>query len=680
MPDTTKTPLTDEELQAILRAEKAAALGGDGSSDLSAQRAKAMDYYLGDMAEDMPAAEGRSAAVSTDVADVVEAAMPELLEVFCAGEEVARFNAVGPEDEDAAQQETDYVNHVFYQENDGFLILYSFIKDALLQKTGVVKLWWEEGEDDSLETYVDLSDDVYALILADPGLEVVEHSERPGPAEVLHDVTVRCRTPYGRLKIEPVAPDEFGISPRAKTVRNAPYVFHKTTPTVSELIAAGYDRELVEALPAADDASGSAEDAARDTLADERDAAGRSANKAMCQVSVTEHYIRVDMDGDGRAELWKVTTAGPSDKLLTKGGRPDKERVDAIPFAAMTPVIMTHRFYGRSLADLVMDLQRIKTALLRNWLDNIYLMNNQRVEVAESHAGDRTLDDLLTNRPGGIIRTRQPGGLNPIVNQPIGQYIAPALDYADATREQRTGVTRKGMGLDPNSLDKTTATGAQLLANESSKRIRMIARIFAETGIRDLFLLAHATLQKHGHKDQVVKLRNRWVTVNPRNWKTRKDMTISVGLGTGSKDQQQAYLMQILNLQKDALANGMGGKLVTLRNLYNTVRKLVENSGLKHVDPYFLEPPEQEQDQPQPPPPDPKLVEAQQRMQAQQMQVQAQIELARWEAEQRIQLEREKMMMDFQLKQAELQGEAQLKAAQMVATPGPDATNIPRPQ
>lgn len=595
--------MEETTLKAILAAEKAAAMGDGHGSDLTNQRASAMDYYLGEMDDDMPVPAGRSRAVSTDVADTVDGIMPSLMDIFTGSDEAVRFEPVGPEDESAAAQETDYVNHVFYQENPGFVVLHSMIKDALIQKNGIVKFWWDEGEEEERETYLNLSDDAYALLLADDTAEIVEHTEKAGADQPvttavpdalaaaasmhrLHDVIAIKRRPYGRVKVMPVPPEEFLISRRARTIADAAYCAHKVKRTVSELIAAGYPRSVVERLPSGTSASGEEENA-RATVEDNEEV-GSDVNEAMRVVEVTEHYIRVDWDGDGVAELRKVTTAGGSEEIL------DNEPYDRMPFAGITPILMGHRFWGRSAADLVMDIQRIKTALIRALLDNAYFANNQRIEVAESHVTDRTLDDLLTNRPGGIVRTRAPGGLIPIPSNPLGGHVFPILEYMDTVREVRTGVTRMAGGPDANTLNpyNTTATGANILASAAQQRIRLIARTFAETGIKDLFLGIHGLLLKHGTVARRVKLRNEWITVDPRQWRTRKDMTVAVGLGTGTRDQVQTYLMTILNMQVRALEmqGNAAGPLVTLVNVYNTLKKLTENAGFKSADAFFTAP------------------------------------------------------------------------------------------
>ena len=277
-----------------------------------------------------------------------------------------------------------------------------------------------------------------------------------------------------------------------------------------------------------------AEEINRDTVAEHQNV-GEEHNPASRRIEVVEHYVRMDYEGDGKARLYKVTTGSEQGQLLYKDGELDVVEFDAIPFAAMTPVIITHRFFGRSIADLVMDIMRVKTALLRGWLDNQYLVNNPRTEVSEMHASENTLDDLLISRPGGIVRTKQPGGLVPLVVPSIGDSAMPMIEYMDSVREMRTGVTRMGQGIDPESLQSSPAAAANQMFTMAQARMKLIARIFAETGIKDLFLLLHGVIRKHGQEAQTVQLNNQWVNIDPRDWKKRNDMTVDVGLGNGGK-------------------------------------------------------------------------------------------------------------------------------------------------
>ena len=324
-----------------------------------------------------------------------------------------------------------------------------------------------------------------------------------------------------------------------------------------------------------------------------------------------------------------------------------------IPFAAMTPVIITHRFFGRSIADLVMDIQRIKTALLRALLDNAYLANNPRVEVAETHTSENTLDDLLVSRPGGIVRTKMPGGVAWQAVPTIGNHVFPLLEYADAAREWRTGVSRAGQGLDADALQNQSATAANHLFNAAQARMKLIARIFAETGIRDLFALLHATIRKHGQQPATVRLRNQWVAVDPREWKTRNDLTINVGLGTGGRSERLAHVMAVVGLQKEALAGGMTA-LVTPRNLYNSAKEVVKLVDLKDVDRFFTDPaaPDDPQNPRIAPParPDPLLLELKLKAEIEKLQAQADIETQGRKVQSEIALAERKFELERELK------------------------------
>ncbi len=711
-----KMPLS--KLRSILQAEKADALSAVMASELSAQREKAMKYYLGDVSEDLPDVPDRSVAVSSDVSDTIEGMMPSLMEIFASGDEVVRFDPVGPEDEEAATQETDYVNHVFMQKNPGFLVLYSFIKDALLQKNGIVKVWWSSEERDSEETYTALAEDGYSLLVSDPEIEIVEESTYPDPSYIdpqvqfgmapnqpqmgmdagatpamLHDVRIRTKTTYKCAKVEGVPPEEFAISRRAKSIADAPYCAHERRDrTVADLIADGYDEDSVLGLPVAEP-DDTPEGLARDTV-DDHNIGSPDLDRMSRPVRVTEHYLRVDYAGDGKPKLHRIVSATDSEEILYRDGKPDIEQVDVAPFAGMTPVIVTHRFFGRSIADLVMDIQRIKTALLRALLDNAYLANNMRTEISESHANKNTIDDLLSNRIGGIVRTKQPGGLNVLQSQSIGPFAFPLIEYMDATREWRTGVTKQGQGIDANALQNQTAQAVAQVMSMAQARQKLIARIFAETGVRDLFSLLHATIRKNDREENTIRLRNRWVTVNPRDWKLRNDMTINVGLGSGSKQQQIAFFMEILNIQKEAILHPELG-LVDPENIYNALKKLVELAGHKSVEPYFSDPsgpPKidpatgQPKEKPQAPV-DPKVQAAQQQMQldqqiadaklqqqqkaldaqmaAKQQQAALDLETNRQKIAAEMEMHRQKLAMEAQARQDQLAAETNLKSHQI---------------
>jgi hypothetical protein len=628
--------MAPDELKSLLASERADAIS-QINSELSADREDAMDYYLGDMTKDMPTQEGQSKAVSTDVADTVLGMMPFMMDVFCSSEDVVRFNPVGPEDEEAAEQESDYVNHVFMNQNPGFIVLYELIFDALLQKLGAVKVWWDEHDEEEKETYLGLTDDQFSMLAMDVlqsngELEIIEHDEEPGQPDPAtgqpvntHNVKILRTTNYAQARVEACAPEEIGWGRNTRNLRDCTYFYHSPpNHTESSLIAQGYDADQIKELPAYNFASNS-EEIARDTIGEEN-FASENMNRSARPIQITEHYIKMDYQGNGKPCLYKVTTGGGQNEVLTKGGKPDVEEVDVIPFAVLTPILQPHRLCGRSVADLVMDIQRINTALLRGVLDNSYMVANPRHEVASAGANENTLDDLLTVRRNGIVRVKNSGTVQPLATQSIVGELLPVMTYMDQIREMRSGVTRTGQGVDANALQNQSATAVNQVFTMAQAKMKLIARIFAETGIRDLFWLLHGTVRKHGQKAQTVRLRNNWVNVDPREWKDRNDMTVQVGLGDGGKAQSFAQIQAVAAAQEKLL---MGGKinLVDDAKLYNTAAEMARIMGHKNPDKFFNDPSAKNQDgtpkyPPPPAPVDPKMQIEQMKLQSKQQDTQ----------------------------------------------------------
>jgi hypothetical protein len=654
-------PLSTADLKVLLAAQKQDALSGQEASILATERTDALDYYLGDMSKDMPTIEGRSKAVSTDVADTIEGMMPSMMEIFCGGDEVVKFAAVGEEDVPKAEQETDYVNHVFMQKNPGFLILYSFIKDALLSKNGIVKGYVEEGEKEEEKTFYDQPDDAYGIILAEPNIEVTAHTEKDdGAGGKLHDVTVVCKTPYKKTIIEPVPPEEFGIARNAKSIRTASYYFHEVKKAQADLIADGYDAEQIKKLPTYASVA-RMEESARDTVGEttEKSTGDENLNKAMRLIRVTEHYVRMDYEQDGKVRLYRVTTGGEQGDVLLRDGKPDVMKEDLPRFAAMTPIIMTHRFFGRSIADLIMDIQRIKTAMIRAVLDNAYIANNPRAVVSEEDANESTLDDLLVSRPGGVVRVKR-NAVSAVAWQSvptIGNHVFPLIEYQDMVKEQRTGVGRQTQGIDADALQNQSATAVSQLFSAAQARIRLIARIFAETGIKDLFWMLHGLLRTHGNKNETVKLRNQWVTVNPQEWKSRDDLEVHVGLGHGGKSQQMAMMMAVIGLQEKAFAAGMT-EVVQPKNFFNSAKQVTRICELKNTTDFFTDPssPEGQQAE-QNKPPNPKMLEIQAKQQGDEKKMQMDAALQQRADERKAQIEQVQAQADIATNQQKLQAE-----------------------
>ena len=597
--------ISDIELRGIINSEITNALGYMGGS-LSSQRKKSLEYYMGEKLG--TEIDGRSQVVSTDVADTIETILPNLLRIFTSSEKVVKCEPVKVEDIKMAEQVTSYINYIFNKDNDGFSILYTWFKDALLEKNGIVKVYWDESESVEQETYQNLSDDEYTLLIEDDNIEVVEEESfedettkaqlevvkamaiKTGeimpemPVPMMHNVIIKRTNGSGKVKIENIPPEEFLIQRTAKTIEEANFIAHRVSKTRSELIEMGFDKKIIDDLPISNEALLNEESLTRNSNIDETPFS-ESTDSSTEEVELFECYIRVDTDGDGIAELRKITVAGTGGYTILENMACDK-----MPFCSITPIPMPHRFYGRSISELVEDVQLVKSTVMRQLLDNMYLTNNNRVAIMD---GMVNLDDLLTSRPGGVVRTKQPPSqvMMPMQSQTISQQAFPLLEYLDTVRESRTGVTRYSQGLDADSLNKT-ATGVNALMSQSQMRMELVARVFAETGIKDLFKKIFELTCKYQDKERVVELNNEFVPVRPTEWRNRYNITISVGLGTGSSDQQAVIMNSILERQLQAfqLQGGQEYPMVSLKNIYNSLAKIVENAGLKNVDNYFVNP------------------------------------------------------------------------------------------
>ncbi|MEQ9643531.1 MAG: hypothetical protein RIM84_26160 [Alphaproteobacteria bacterium] len=623
--------MTEPQLVALLQAHEAESAGFHGDQ-VAAEQDRALDYYYGRAFGDE--VEGRSSVVSRDVAEVVDWLLPDLMRIFVGSRQVVRFEPFGAEDEAIAGQATDYVNHVFWRDNDGFRLMHDWFKDALLQKVGVVKVWWDDAERVTRTRYVGQSAAALAVFRADPeaALEDVRVSADDGD---LYDFVVRRRLGRGRVRVAAVPAEEFLVPPRTRSLAEAAYVAHRSRRPRADLIAMG----LPEALVARLDHDGPDWRFARDRFQDE------AALPSDDQVTVLEEFVRADVDGDGIAELRHVIRVGAT--VL------QNQEVDEHPFATLCPVPMPHRFYGQSVADQVMDLQRIKSVLWRQMLDNFYLTNNARVAVDTT--GDHVnLDDLLTSRPGGIVRTQgnPQGKILPLNTPGLSQQSFQMVEYIDGVKEARSGITRFAQGLDADALNHT-ATGVREIMEAARGRKELIARIFAETGVRDLFRKMLRLVVRYQDRARTVRLRGEWVEIDPRHWNADMDVTVSVGIGTGSRDQTLAHLAGIAAKQEAMLQLlGPSNPLVSLKNLHNTYSRIVENAGLRAPDEYFSDP--DQAPPPAAPPPDPHG-----------MAFHADLERKAREAAEKIALEREKALGDLALQREKLAHDFALRAEEL---------------
>jgi len=648
-----KDKITDEELITRIRSEVTGSLGYMGDT-ISQQREQAMSYYYS-----LPfgnEVEGRSQYVDSTVQDTIEWIKPSLMRVFASGDEMIRFTPHGPEDVPMAKQATDYVNYVFTKDNPGWEILYSWFTDALLSKNGIVKVWWEEYEEEQREEYHNLDEVSLMALISDDSVEVVEHTEVTTGEQPYHDLVIKRKDYDGRIKIENVPPSEFLISREAKNLQDARFVCHRVLKTLSELREMYPDEDLDP-----EDLGGGGEDMA--AFSSERlerykfdksatywegwGDAGLNEEEGLRTYWLYESFLKTDYDNDGITELRKICSVG--NKIL------QNDAIDKVPFVSITPVKIPHKFFGLSVADLVMDLQLMKSTLMRNLMDNMYNQNFGRYAVLE---GQANLDDLLTQRPGGVVRVKSPNAITPLATPALEPYTFQMLEYLDGVREARAGVSKMSQGLDENALTShTTATAVNAVMGAAQSRVELIARNFAETGVKDLMICIYELLHKNQDRKRMIMLRNEWVPVRPDVWRDKYDCTVSVALGSGNKDQQMMHLAQMLQFAGEAMKGGL--PIISMQNMYNLSASLVKAMGFQNVDDYITDPsqlPPQE-DKPSP-------EEQAQMMESQVKQEELKIKAAEVQIKaQKIQQEYEKLKIDTSLKQQEINLEREQKRA-----------------
>lgn len=675
--------MNDESLKMILDNEIDNSISYQ-STETTEARKRSLEFYNRDPYGNE--VEGRSQIVTGEVAEVVDGALPQLLRIFTQSDEVVRFEPKGPGDEEKAKQATEYCNWVLMAENPGTIILHDWFKDALLQKNGIIKVWWEDLTEVNTESYENLSEEELALLLSDGQYEIVSQDatqigEVPAPIDPMqaqqmmaqgmslpmqpvfsYKVKVKKIDKKGTVKIENVPPEEFLVSKRTRHLAESPFCAHRRLVTRSELLAMGFDKDTVETLPVYEDLTYTPERVARFPRGEQPDDV--SVDKSMQEIEVFECYIRTDYDEDGIAELRRVLYAGS--EIL------ENEEADYMPFCSITPIPMPHKFFGQSLADRAMDIQLIKSTITRQILDNLYLANNPRKTAVE---GRVNMDDLLSSVVGGVVRVKDPNAVGDLSVPMVAGQAFPMLSYLDQIQEKRTGINQASQGLDPNVLQNTTATAVAMMQNAAAAKVELIARLFAETGVKDLFRNILHLVCKYQDKERIIRLRGKFVAIDPREWSSEYDISINVGLGTGNKEQQMAVLAMVLDKQEKILQGyGPANPLVSVGQYRATLGRMIEAAGYKDSSEFFKDvTPEIEQaiSQPQPPQPDPAmqaLIE-QSRVQLEIAREKAMndIALARQKAEAQIQLEREKAAAELELKAAEFRAETTLKSAKVGA-------------
>lgn len=690
----------ERDLQSTLQALLQEALDHH-EEHIEPDQVEATDYYFARPFGDEK--KGRSSVVSTDLRDTVLDRVPDLLEIFMGSDSVVEYRPRGPEDEAQAEQETDYVNYLFFERNPGFLNLNAAIKDAEVRRLGYLKWSWEENSRVEGETHTGLTEEDLLVIVEDEEVddyEILREYEGTAPQmdpetgqtmmapTVLFDCEVQRRRKQGKLCIDAVPPEEIVFTPAARSLEKAQIVAHVREVPQDELRLMGIPEDLIEEQVARQESRGSEHlewsrqfygDGKRGALRDRADVKDDTQDP----VAFAEVYALMDADGDGIAELRCFQCVGPDHRINPE--RPMGELISHVPIAVFNGEPEPHTIPGLCTFDHTRDIQRIKSQVQRAQMNSLAQAVEPQLAVQDKAVN---IGDLLNPEINGIVRVR--GDVNNSIREIkttfVGAETLDVLAYYDTIKGERTGQAGPREGLDPNVLQSTTREAVSSNLSKGQRRILMSARAYAEVGLKQAFRGIRQTLIENQAPAEVVRLRNQWVQVDPRSWHADRDVSVNVALGTGSKQERIDALLALAEKQEAHLQ--MGSPLVTFAELRHTYRKLTELLGYKNADAFFRPwgPQEQqqfEQAQAQKPPSDPQMalveverMRAEAQMQIEQMKVQAQIQmdqmkmqLEQWKAQMQDDRERDKLARESVLKERELEAkhavdihDAELKA------------------
>lgn len=678
--------MDEQEIKALLAEEIRSAILFD-STELSDDRADAMEYYQGEM-NDTPSAPNRSKVVSRDVADIIGWMLPGIIRIFTASDRMAVYEPEKPNDEEGAKQATDYINHVFWKDNDGYRNIWDATHDSLLQKNGIIKHYWDDSEQCEYSEHSGMTEMQLAMLMQEEGVEILAQKQsESGDVElvqgpegqvieqpvIVYDIKVKRVTSRGRLVIECIEPENFLKDAQSTTIPGSRFCAHRDPrKTRSDLVEMGFDKDIVEGLPA--DSMMSSFNEAELAREEDRTVLGHfTGDRSMEYVELFECYVKADVDGDGVAETIRAYYAGRagSGELL------DWEVWDDdYPFSDIPCEPVPHRWEARSIADETMDMQRIKTVLLRQALDNLYASNVPQREMEQDSVIN--MDEMLSPTFGGTIIRKK--GSTPLIPHSV-PFVADktftALEYFDQVLERRTGVSRSTMALDPETLQNQTATASNNQKDSAYSQVELVARNQAELGWKRVFKQILRLVVKHQDRARTIRLRDEWVEIDPRYWNANMDVTINVGLGTGSRDRDMAMLNNILQTQiglaERFASTGFIDKAIDmLPRIIETMRKIAESAGIRNPDAYYpmIDEDElaamKEEAKQRASQPDPKVQMEQAKMQADQANQQNQLQLDVQKTQAQLQLDQVKAQQDSELKREQMQLDAQLKREQLV--------------
>ena len=663
-------PLSERDIQSI--AQSAVENCVDFvESEIAPSRIKAQRYYEGEV--DIGEEEGRSTIVATKVRDVIRSIKPSLMRVFLQTDRAVEFIPSGPDHVQFAEQATKFVNYKF-EELGGYKVLADAIHDALLKKNGIVKAYYDTTVEGEIYDFNNLNDMEFTAIVNDDGIEVVEHvtrmeieidqmgMEMESPR---HDLKVMRSAEMGDIKIESVPPEEFFVDASARNLEDAYAVCHRTDMRVGDLVEMGFAFEDVVELGNMDDSGSFAdlEDFTRTGYVDTHD--DDEQDLSMRKVMVTELYIKMDVDGTGVPQLHRLLLGGDNYKVL------DVEEYGHLPFAVFEVDPEPHTFFGTSVADLIMNDQDSATALLRGVLDNIALTNNPRTEILD---GSVNIDDVLNNEIGGVVRVKQNGSIQPLTVPFVAGQTLSAIQYYDQEIENKTGISKASLGLNPDALQAKTATAVMATMQGAASQTEIMARNLAEGGVTQLFKLLLKLVVENCDEETIMRVSgNNYEPIDPRSWDKKMDVSVNVGLGTGQEDQKQAALAQALQMQMQIFqAYGVGNGMVSLTNIRNTLADMLAMNGLRNSNRYFQPMDEQmeaqlmQQQEMQKAQQPPQMTQQEAYIQAEQIKAQAkaQSDMAK------VQLDAQKAMADDDLKRDQMDQDLLVDAAKILGQYG----------
>jgi hypothetical protein len=651
-------PMTDQEIESIAR-EAVTDSVDFIESEIAEDRIKAQRYFDGEV--DIGEEEGRSKVVATKVRDTIRAIKPSLMRVFLSTDKPVEYVPRGPEDVQAAEQATEYMHYVF-NEHNGYRVLNDAFHDAMVKKVGIVKVYWDNYQEQETYDFENLNEMEYRVLTMDDDIEVLESTKRV--EMTIDEMGMEVEAPYydlkiarykdvGKMCIESVPPEEFFVDRNARSIDDAYAVCHRTEMRIGDLIQMGYDYEDVKSLTGLQHSDTFSEVEEFERRGYEEDYSDEDVqDPAMRLVAITEVYMKIDVTGSGIPTLQKVTLGGAQYKLL------DYMACSHIPFAAFEVDPEPHTFYGRSVADLIINDQDASTAMLRGVLDNVALTNSPRLEILD---GAVNVDDLLNNEIGGIIRVKQAGAIQPQAVPFVAGQTLTALQYLDLEIENKTGVTKASTGLSPDALQNTTAAAVNATVQAQAGQIEVMARNLAEGGMRRMFTLMLKVMHENVEEQQMMRIAGaEYVPVDPRSWNVTMDVTVNVGLGTGREEQKLAALMQTFQVQSQIMQGyGPQNGIVSLTQIRNTLADILALNGIRNSTRYFnpMNPQVEQQMMMQ------QQQAAQQQGQQGDPQVQAYLQAEQMKTQAKAQTDMAKMQAQMQKDQFKLQLEAQKAAA-----------------